>query len=98
YEHTAVIVAEDITSRFLNVIGLFNGYIPLIAIQISAIRLGDQVSLICTRVLDEMNLGLVDEDEEVQTPANRAYWEELSSHESLTTVDKAFDLIRAIDP
>lgn len=26
YDHTAVIVAEDITSRFLNVIGLFNGY------------------------------------------------------------------------
>jgi RecB family endonuclease NucS len=25
YEHTAVIVAEEITSRFLNVIGLFNG-------------------------------------------------------------------------
>jgi len=33
YEHTAVIIAEDITSRFLNVIGLFNGVIPLIAVQ-----------------------------------------------------------------
>ena len=31
YDHTAVIVAEDITSRFLNVIGLFNGAIPIIA-------------------------------------------------------------------
>jgi hypothetical protein len=31
YEHTAVIVAEDITSRFLNVINLFNGMIPLVA-------------------------------------------------------------------
>ena len=29
YEHTAVIVAEDVKSRFLNVIGLFNGMIPL---------------------------------------------------------------------
>ena len=28
YDHVAVIVAEDITSRFLNVIGLFNGFIP----------------------------------------------------------------------
>ena len=27
YEHTAVIVAEDITSRFLNIISLFNGMI-----------------------------------------------------------------------
>ena len=33
YEHCAVIIAEDITSRFLNVISLFNGFIPLIAIQ-----------------------------------------------------------------
>lgn len=32
YDHTAVIVAEDITSRFLNVISLFNGSIPLVAI------------------------------------------------------------------
>src|ERR1041385_9435893 len=31
YEHTAVIIAEDITSRFLNVIGLFNSVIPLVA-------------------------------------------------------------------
>src|SRR3990172_5435575 len=33
YDHTAVIIAEEITSRFLNVIGLFNGFIPLVAIQ-----------------------------------------------------------------
>ena len=36
YEHTAVIVAEDITSRFLNVIQLFNGAIPLIALKMTA--------------------------------------------------------------
>src|SRR5690606_29330292 len=28
-EHCAVIIAEDITSRFLNVISLFNGYVPI---------------------------------------------------------------------
>ena len=37
YEHCAVIIAENITSRFLNVISLFNGAIPLVAIQMSAI-------------------------------------------------------------
>ena len=31
YDHCAVLVAEDITSRFLNVVGLFNGFIPLVA-------------------------------------------------------------------
>lgn len=39
YDHCAVIVAEDITSRFLNIISLFNGVIPLIAIQMKAIKL-----------------------------------------------------------
>ncbi|WP_321538541.1 hypothetical protein [Flavobacterium piscinae] len=45
YEHCAVIIAEDITSRFLNVISLFNGYIPFIAIQVKAIKVGDNISL-----------------------------------------------------
>src|SRR5438045_4589028 len=65
YEHCAVIIAEDITSRFLNVIGLFNGMIPLIAIQLSALKIGEHVGLIFTTVLDHMPLGLIDEDEEV---------------------------------
>ena len=38
YDHCAVLVAEDITSRFLNVISLFNGTIPFIAIQMQALR------------------------------------------------------------
>ena len=35
YDHCAVIIAEDITNRFLNVISLFNGSIPLMAIQMN---------------------------------------------------------------
>ena len=38
YDHTAVIVAENITSRFLNVISLFNGMVPLLALVSPAIR------------------------------------------------------------
>ncbi|WP_204342171.1 hypothetical protein [Micromonospora terminaliae] len=40
YEHVAVIVAEDVTSRFLNVISLFNAAIPLIAIQMRVLNVG----------------------------------------------------------
>jgi hypothetical protein len=39
YDHGAVIVAEYITSRFLNVIALFNGFIQIIAIQLRALEL-----------------------------------------------------------
>src|SRR3989344_9696838 len=66
YDHCAVIVAEDITTRFHNVISLFNGSIPLIAIQMSAYKFGDQVGLVFTTILDELSLGLVDDDEEIK--------------------------------
>jgi predicted transport protein len=98
YDHTAVIVAEDITSRFLNVIGLFNGFIPLVAIQMSAIRLGDSVSLICSKVLDEMRLGLVEEDEEVQAVTDRSYWEARASKQTLAMTDEMLGVVRALDP
>jgi len=88
YDHVAVIVAEDITSRFLTVIGLFNGFIPLVAIQLSAIQLGDTVSLVFSKVIDEMRLGLVDEDEEVRVPADRGYWEKRGSKQTLAMADE----------
>src|SRR6266508_4877412 len=46
YDHCAVIIAEEITARFLNVITLFNGTIPLIAIQMNALRFGGQLALV----------------------------------------------------
>jgi hypothetical protein len=46
YEHVAVLIAEDITSRFLNVISLFNGVIPIIAIQAHTIKIGDKFTLV----------------------------------------------------
>ncbi len=55
YEHVAVIVAEDITSRFLNVINLFNKTIPLIAIQMRALDVGGVLTLSATKVLDLMS-------------------------------------------
>ncbi|MBI1831809.1 MAG: hypothetical protein HYR84_10200 [Planctomycetes bacterium] len=98
YDHTAVIVAETITSRFLNVIGLFNGFIPLVAIQMQGLTIGDQVSLVFTTVLNEMRLGLVDEEEEVKEVTNRSYWEERASKATLEMMDSIMTSIQAIDP
>lgn len=97
YEHTAVLVSEDITSRFLNVIGLFNGAIPLVAIQMNAGKIGEHVSLVFTRVVDEMQRGLVDEDEEVQ-PTNRAYWENRASASTVRMADRILELIHQWAP
>lgn len=98
YDHTAVIVAEDITSRFLNVISLFNGFIPLVAIQINALKIGDNVSLVCTTVLNEMILGLVDEDEEVREVTDRSYWEQRGTKKTIGMADQLLRNIRELDP
>lgn len=97
YEHTAVIVAEDITSRFLNVISLFNGMIPLVAIQMKALKAGNSIGLVFTTVVDQMALGLVDEDEEVQETTNRAYWEQRGSKKTLALADQLLDIAREHD-
>lgn len=99
YEHCAVIIAEEITSRFLNVISLFNGTIPLIAIQLTAYKNGDDYFLTFNKVLDEMNLGLVDDDEEISEVTDRIYWEtQKGTPKTVKVVDDALKIITEILP
>jgi hypothetical protein len=98
YDHCAVIVAEEITGRFLNVISLFNGYIPIIALRMQAIVVGDSIGLIFTKVLDEVQLGLVDEDEEVQESTDRGYWEEKGSANTVKIADRLVEMIQQFAP
>jgi len=92
-----VIVAEDITSRFLNVISLFNGMIPLMAIQMNALKIGDQVGLVFTTVLDQVSLCLVEEDEEIQEVADRAYWENRANKKTVALADELLDMAKKLD-
>lgn len=99
YEHCAIIIAEEITSRFLNVISLFNGHIPLIAIQLNAYKVNDEYFLTFTKVLDEISLGLIDEDEEVSETADRNYWEtQRGTAKTIKAVDNFYDIIKEILP
>ena len=98
YDHTAVIVAEEITSRFPNVISLFNGTIPLVAIQMRAVQLGNSVSLVFTTVLDQVQLGLVDEDEEVYEATDRSYWEARGSKSTVAMADELLEVLKQLDP
>lgn len=88
YDHCAVIVAEEITGRFMNVIQLFNGSIPLIALQVSAYKMGDDISLAFTKVIDRLTLG-TDEEEQYQV-TDRAYWENRSTPKILKQMDEIF--------
>ena len=99
YDHCAVLVAEDITGRFLNVISLFNGTMPLIAIQMQALKVGDNMTLVFTKVMDELSRGLVDEDEDAQAaPTDRAYWEKRATKATVALADQMLDLLRGFDP
>lgn len=99
YEHCAVLIAEDITSRFLNVVSLFNGTLPLIAIQMQALKIGDSVILVFTKVMDERTRGYIDEDEEAEAaPASRPYWEEKASKEMLGLTDQLLSVLKEFDP
>lgn len=97
YDHCAVIVAEEITGRFLNVISLFNGTIPLIAIQMKAFKIGDQVALIFTTVMDELVRGLEEEDEAAEI-TDRAYWEQRGTKETLAMTDDLHQIIQTFAP
>jgi len=98
YEHTAVIIAEDITSRFLNVVSLFNGFIPLMAIQVTAIETPEGIGLQFTKVLDTVKLGYKDEDEEISEPTDRNYWEKRGTKKTVALADKILDISKSFLP
>jgi len=99
YEHAAVIVAEEITSRFLNVIQLFNGAIPLIALKMTAYKVGDEYALTFVKVLDEMSYGLVDEDEPVAEVTDRNYWQTKKANpKMLSLTDDLLTIIHGVEP
>ncbi|MBE6902576.1 MAG: hypothetical protein E7478_08885 [Ruminococcaceae bacterium] len=92
YDHCAVIVAEEITGRFMNVISLFNGSIPLIALQMSAYRQGDDILLSFTKVLDRVSVA-TDSDDQYEI-TDRKYWESRSTSKTLKNVDSIFNSVK----
>lgn len=91
-QHRAVVVAEEITNRFFNIISLLNQAIPLIAIQLSAFELEAKLVLHFTTVLDlpepesdEQGLG--------SEKVDRLYWERRSNPASLRIVDRMLSLV-----
>lgn len=97
YEHVAVIVAEDITSRFLNVINLFNKAIPLIAVQLRALDVGGVLTISPTTVLDLVRVGTEEEDEPGQA-TDRSYWISRGSPATVAVVDEILALVNEVTP
>lgn len=93
-EHIAVIVAEDITNRFFNVISLLNKAVPIIAIQLNALVLDNKLILNFTNVLN-----LVQEadpvDEESSEITDRKYWESRANIKSIHVIDLIVNMFSA---
>ena len=78
YDHIAVLVAEQVTARFLNVISLLSGSIPIIAIQLNALRVNNMVVLDFVKVIDQRQLREDDTGEaggSAEPDADRSTWD-----------------------
>ena len=91
YEHCAVLIAEDITSRFLNVIGLLAGTVPMVAIQLNALSFGGYIVLNFVRVLDQRLLRR--DVPPVLPPVDRSYWTNKSSEPIIQLADELLEII-----
>ena len=96
YDHIAVIIAEEITTRFLNVISLFNKAIPLIAIQLNALKIDEKIVLNFTKVLDILQRA---DDEEVNNlePSDRNYWQKRTSDDTIKALDLCIEYMKSIN-
>jgi len=92
HEHRAVIVAEEITNRFFNVISLFNQAIPIIALQLNAFQIENSIVLQFTKVLDITEVP-VEIEPGVAEPVDRVFWEKGSNPNSLAVVDKIKSMV-----
>ncbi|MGY1619956.1 hypothetical protein ACI797_24710 [Geodermatophilus sp. SYSU D00691] len=96
YEHVAVLVAEDVTSRFLNVISLFNKAIPIVAVQMRALEIGDGVvTLSATTVLDLARLG-TDEEDDAGQATDRTYWTDKGSPATVALADEMLGIVNDV--
>lgn len=96
-DHIAVIVAEDVTTRFLNVISLFNKSVPLVAIQLNAIEVEGKLALSTVKVLDLIqNLGWEDDNTSSKMVTDRNYWEKKATPATVSFADKFLKFIQGV--
>ncbi len=100
-EHVAVIVAERISSRLLEVMRLMSDSIPLTVLQATAVKVADDTAtLVFTRLLGSQQAtsdAPSDDDVALASPKDRAFWESRLSPRSLTFLDELLALIRSLD-
>ena len=64
-----------------------------------ALKVGEHMTLIFTKVMDELSRGLVDEDEDAEAaPTDRSYWEKKGTKATVQLADELLNVAHEIDP
>ena len=92
-DHKAVIIAENITNRFFNVVALMNKAIPIVAIQLNAFTYDGKVFLDFVKVLDTYESPEDEEDLGLEV-VDRSYWENKAAKKSIKILDDIIDLTK----
>lgn len=95
YTHCAVVIAEDITSRFLNVIQLFSGSIPIIAIQVNVHKVGDVKGLSFIKLVDSRTLREDDQLDLKAKSTTREDWLKFVGQSILSIADECLAVINS---
>ena len=70
--HTAVLIAESITTRFFNVVNLISQAVPIIGIQVNVVKVGDVQGLHFTKIIDSYEEP--EEEEKGQQTYDEPHW------------------------
>jgi hypothetical protein len=112
YDHCAVLVAEQISARFMNVLGLFSPFIPIIAVQMIALRVNEYLTLQFYRIHGESRTDRPERSDERSlpdaAPRRERSGSDRRSHEGETPplepnlapalLDECLNILRSIDP
>jgi hypothetical protein len=94
YDHRAVLIAEDLTTRFLNVISLFSGSIPIIAMQVNAVTADGTAAVTFLPVLN--STALRRDDSVDSKPSDRTEWINRVGAGTIEMADKCLSFVNEV--
>ena len=96
FDHVAVLVAEEITSRFFNVISLFNGVIPIIALQMKCIEIDNKVTLVFSTILDSMVVSGGNDVSLSNDNVDKAVWNKTAGKEVIALINDLLSYVNSL--
>ena len=64
-----------------------------VEVDTTSIKIGEQITLHFTKVLDQRHLRVDDENPEIETAVDRAYWESRASQKTMQLCDRLLDIV-----